>query len=366
MTAKNTLWMDGLYNIWVIAIKDIRDAIKSRLILSLIITLGFLAATPHLITLILVQPASPIAVFDEEDSELMQALEDDPGFTVREAHSLEQLQFLAGSSGIGPGVDAGLLIPSGFDAGLDAGTPPELQLYVSWANRGELEALKSALAERGSELLGLSEALAIESQIVYPSTAGFQMLGMLGLVSVSAITMVGLFLVPHLFFEEKRSKTLEALLVSPASIGQVVVGKTLAGMFYILIAAILVFLGSWPAIVHWEVAAVFALASGLVTSALGLVIGSFFERDQDALGLVMVFMALLFGAVIVDMVGLEIPGFLQPLVPWIPSASLTRMLWFCYTETVDWSAVGQFLGMIVAVTAPLLGLVAWKIRRMDR
>jgi ABC-type Na+ efflux pump permease subunit len=192
------------------------------------------------------------------------------------------------------------------------------------------------------------------------------MLGLLGLASVSVITMMGLFLVPHLFFDEKRTKTLDALLVAPASIGQVVVGKTLAGMFYILVAAIIVFLGSWPAIVHWEIAALFAVASGLVSSALGLLIGTFFERDQDALGLVMVIMVLLYGAVIVDMVGLELPGFLRPIIPWIPSAGLTRMLWFCYAETVDWGLVGRYLGMIVAVSAPLLGLVAWKIRRLDR
>ncbi|MGD8815486.1 MAG: ABC transporter permease [Anaerolineales bacterium] len=366
MTAMPNSWMDGLYNIWVIASKDIRDAIKSRLILSLILTLGFLVATPRLITLILVQPAYPIAVFDAGDSELTQALEDDVDFTVRKADTLEHLEFLAASAGIGPGVDAGLLIPAGFDGGLDAGTPPELRLYVSWANRGEIETLVSQLAERGSELLGRDEALPIESRVVYPSTGGFQMLGLLGLASVSVITMMGLFLVPHLFFEEKRTKTLDALLIAPASIGQVVMGKMLAGMFYILVAAIIVFLGSWPAIVHWEVAVLFALASGLVSSVLGLLIGTFFERDQDALGIVMLFMVLLYGAVIVDMVGLEIPGFLQPIIPWIPSASLTRLLWFSYIETADWSVIARYMGMIATVTVPLLGLVTWKVRRMDR
>jgi ABC-type Na+ efflux pump permease subunit len=325
-----------------------------------------LVATPRLITLILVQPAYPIAVFDAGDSELTQALEDDVDFTVRKADTLERLEFLAASAGIGPGVDAGLLIPAGFDGGLDAGTPPELRLYVSWANRGEIETLVSQLAERGSELLGRDEALPIESRVVYPSTGGFQMLGLLGLASVSVITMMGLFLVPHLFFEEKRTKTLDALLIAPASIGQVVMGKMLAGMFYILVAAIIVFLGSWPAIVHWEVAVLFALASGLVSSVLGLLIGTFFERDQDALGIVMLFMVLLYGAVIVDMVGLEIPGFLQPIIPWIPSASLTRLLWFSYIETADWSVIARYMGMIATVTVPLLGLVTWKVRRMDR
>jgi ABC-2 type transport system permease protein len=366
MKTERTPWLDGFTNIWIIAVKDIRDAFKSRLILSLILVLGFMVATPSLISVFLVQPDSPIAIYDAAGSELFQALEGDPGLAMREARSQEDLQFLVGSSGIGPGVDAGLLIPAGFDAGLIAGTPPSIQLYVSWANRGELQTLEDRLAGLGSELLGLDEPLPIESQIVYSSTGGFQMLGFLGMTSVLIITMIGLFLVPHLLLEEKHTKTLDALLVAPATIRQVVAGKTLAGMFYMFISAVIVFVGSWSAIVHWEVAALFALTAGLISTALGLVIGTSFDRGQDALGLMMVFIVLLYGAVIVDMVGLEIPGFLQPLIAWSPTTSLTRMLSFCYAETVDWGVVGQLVGRIVIVSVPLLGLVEWKIRRMDR
>jgi ABC-2 type transport system permease protein len=366
MKTERTSWLDGLTNIWIIAVKDIRDAFKSRLILSLILVLGFMVATPSLISVFLVQPDSSIAIYDSEASKLLQALEGDPTFAVREATSQEDLQFLVGSSGLGPGVDAGLLIPAGFDDGWVAGTPPGVQLYVSWANRGELQTLADRLARLSSELLGLDEPLSIESQIVYPSTGGFQMLGFLGMTSVLIITMIGLYLVPHLLLEEKLTKTLDALLVAPATIRQVVAGKTLAGMFYMFISAVIVFLGSWSAIVHWEVAAIFALAAGLISTAMGLVIGTFFDRGQDALGLMIVFIFLLYGALIVDLVGLDIPGFLQPLIAWIPTTSLTRMLWFCYAETVDWGLIGQFVGRIVAVSVPLLGLVEWKIRRMDR
>ncbi len=366
MKAQETSWLDGFTNVWIIAAKDIRDAFKSRLILAMILILGFMMATPSLLSMIIVQPDSPLAIFDAEESQLLQALEDDPGFTVRKAMSREDLLFLVGSSSIGPGVNGGLLIPAGFDAGLDAGSPPSIQLVVGWANRGDIETLETELAERGSELLGLDEPLSIESQIVYPPTGGFQMVGFLGLASVMVITMIGLYLVPHLLIEEKRSKTLDALLVAPATIRQVVAGKTLAGMFYVFVSAVIVFLSSWSAVVHWEIAALFALAAGLVSTTLGLVIGTLFERGQDTLGLVLIFMVLLYGALIVDMVGIDVPAFLQPVIPWIPTASLTRMLWFCYAETVDWGMVGQLAGRIVAVSVPLLGLVEWKIRRMDR
>ena len=44
-----------------------------------------------------------------------------------------------------------------------------------------------------------------------------------------------LMLIPYLMLEEKQTKTLDALLTSPASPGQVVLGKALAGFFYILV-----------------------------------------------------------------------------------------------------------------------------------
>jgi len=40
--------------------------------------------------------------------------------------------------------------------------------------------------------------------------------------------------------EEKEKHTMEALLVSPASYSQIVLGKTIAGIFYCLTAAAVV------------------------------------------------------------------------------------------------------------------------------
>ena len=48
-----------------------------------------------------------------------------------------------------------------------------------------------------------------------------------------------------------KNKTLEALLVSPASAGQVVLGKALAGSFYVLLGGGLFFGLNWAAVTNW-------------------------------------------------------------------------------------------------------------------
>jgi ABC-2 type transport system permease protein len=63
--------------------------------------------------------------------------------------------------------------------------------------------------------------------------------------AVTIMLTMGILLVPTLMLEEKQTRTMDALLVSPASISQVVIGKAIAGFFYILVTAAIVYLIYW-------------------------------------------------------------------------------------------------------------------------
>jgi ABC-type multidrug transport system permease subunit len=177
---------------------------------------------------------------------------------------------------------------------------------------------------------------------------------------------MGLNLVPHLLFEEKQTKTIDALLVSPASAGMVVVGKALAGLFYILVTAGVVFAINWAGVVHWEIAALFAIVSGLFCVALGLVLGSFYERQQEIIGLTMILLVVLVGALFISAMELEIPAFIQAIIPWVPSVALSDILQFSYLESAPWGQLWQSLGSLMGFSILLYTLVIWKVRRSDR
>lgn len=68
----------------------------------------------------------------------------------------------------------------------------------------------------------------------------------------------------------KGTYTLDALLVSPARLWQVVAGKALAGLFYCLAAAVVVFAFNTRIVVHWEIAALAAVLGAAFAVAVGL------------------------------------------------------------------------------------------------
>ena len=178
--------------------------------------------------------------------------------------------------------------------------------------------------------------------------------------------MIGITLVPHLLFEEKQTRTMASLLVSPVSIGQVVTGKALAGAFYVLVASSVVFVIYWNGVVNWEVTVLFALGCAIFAVGAGLVLGSFFGHQQEIIGWVSIILVLLIGALFVSFMQLDVPYIIQVIIPWVPSVALAEVFLAAFQEHVQWNRVWPNLGIISLFSAVLYVLVVWKVSRMDR
>ncbi len=357
---------DGLYIVWTIASKDIVDSLRNKLIISLILGMGFMLLMPKVMELMLVPPETPVLVYDPGESRLVAELENSDQYQVRRVRSLTEVEQVIGSTGFGLGVEFGLAVPDDFDQVLEAGGQPELDGYVAWANRMKASQLKADFEEQIEELMGQPVRINVEGNIVYPPSDSGLWLLMVTITPVTVILMMGIQLVPTLLFEEKQTKTMEALLVSPASISQVVVGKALAGLFYVLVSAGVVFAINWAGVVHWEVVLLFVLGIGVFGVGVGLVLGSFFERQQDVVGLTMLLLVVFIGALFVNMLGMDIPAVVQAMLPWVPSVALAEIIQFVFLENVPWGQVLVNLGSVLGVALLLYGIVVWKVRRSDR
>jgi ABC-2 type transport system permease protein len=271
-----------------------------------------------------------------------------------------------GSAGFGLGVEFGLAVPDDLDQVLKAGGQPELDGYVAWANRMKASQLRSEFEEQIEELVGQPVRINLAGNTVYPpSDAGLWLL-MVTITPVIVILLMGIQLVPTLLFEEKQTKTMEALLVSPSSISQVVGGKALAGLFYVMVAAGVVFAINWAGVVHWEVVLLFVLGIGMFSVGVGLVLGSFFERQQDVVGLTMLLLVVFIGALFVNMLGLDVPTAVQTVLPWVPSVALAQIIRFVFLESVPWSEIWLNLGSLAVISFLLYAVVVWKVRQLDR
>jgi hypothetical protein len=133
-TPRETI-IDNLHIVWTIASKDIVDSLKNKLIISLILGMGFMLLMPKVMGLMLVPPETPVLVYDPGESRLTAELENSDQYQVQRARSLAEVEQVIGSTGFGLGVEFGLAVPDDFDQVLEAGGQPELDGYVAWANR---------------------------------------------------------------------------------------------------------------------------------------------------------------------------------------------------------------------------------------
>jgi ABC-2 type transport system permease protein len=260
----------------------------------------------------------------------------------------------------------GLVLPADYSFGAVAGESIEFQGYVCWGKRHQISELRLKLEGILSQSLGLPVTIQIEGNFVYSPSDGLLFLSLATVNSVLMILMMGIFLVPSLLFEEKETKTMQALLVSPASIGQVVVGKALAGSFYILVTAVMIFAISWVDVIHWNMVIFFVIGGGFFSVAVGLVMGSFFEKQQDVTGWMTAILMLLVGAILVKMLGVKLPFLVESILPWLPSVALAEICRAAFSETYSVASIFTSLGFVLTFSLLLYGLVIWKVRRSDR
>jgi ABC-2 type transport system permease protein len=358
--------VDSLHVVWTIASKDIVDSLRNKLIISLILGMGIMLLMPKAMDLMLVQPATPVLLYDPGESRLTTELGDVDQIQVERVRSITEIEQIIGSTGFGLGVEFGLGVPDDFDQVLDAGGQPNLDGYVAWANRTKADQLRTDFEVLIEGVLDRRVPINVKENIVYPPPDSGLWLLMVTVTPVTVILMMGINLVPALLFEEKGTKTLEALLVSPASISQVVVGKALAGLFYVIVSAGVVFAINWTGVVHWDVAILFVLGIGVFSVGVGLVLGSFFERQQDVVGLTMVLLVVFIGALFVDMLSLEVPAVVQAILPWVPSVALADINRYIFLEFTPWLEIWVKFGSVGIISILLYILVVWKVRREDR
>jgi hypothetical protein len=234
-----------------------------------------------------------LPIYDTANTTLVADLEGSTSLSVQELHSEQEFE-LALCSAIYP--EIGLVIPADIRPTI-GGESVEFQGYSCWGKRHQASEAQPKLEELLSQSLGMQVEVNIQGNIIYPPSEGVLYISLATVNSIVLILMIGMFIVPNLLIEEKETKTMEALLASPASIAQVVSRKALAGIVYILVSAIIIFLITWTDIIHWDMVLLFVIGSGIFSVAVGLVLGVC-SKPQDMAGWMVAILLILVGAIL--------------------------------------------------------------------
>jgi ABC-type Na+ efflux pump permease subunit len=359
---------ENLRIILAIAAKDISDAVRNKY------TIGIILPTLAIVLIYRLIPqftevsglSSPtILVYDAGDSTLVEALEASAALEVYEYDSpavMEEKLAFGGDKN-----ELGLVIPAYFDETLASGGQPVLDGYVlHWVTESQAKGIQGLVEDEIEKWAGKRIQVQLEGNVIYslPDSFGFPVWGSLSILYV--VMMIGVALTPHLILEEKQNKSMEALLVSPASSGQVVMGKALTGLFYCLTGAAIALALNAILVTHWWLVILVTVLGSFFAVALGLLLGTLFEnRQQLTVWAMPVFAVLLLPVFIGILPGLLPEGILK-IFSLIPTVAMEKVLRTSFSGRFALSQVGLPLLILSFYTILLLAAVRWALQRSDR
>lgn len=259
-------------------------------------------------------------------------------------------------------VDAALLVNDDFSAVLAAGGSPEVTYLVSGeALANNRAVLSTALTFLLRDLAGQESAVTVE--VVTVGDEGFVPVGdrVLPLLVVYALVVAALFVPAASILDEREKGTLNALLVTPASMAEVLIAKAIFAAGLALAMGVLT-LTINQAFGEAPFALLLALVVGTVMLVeLGLVLG-LWAKDMNTL-----YTWIKAGGILVVLPGLL--ALFPDLPPWIAQIAPTYyFLQPIYEISLFGAGLGDVIGTLaiaVVICLALLPLVIWSARRTE-
>lgn len=227
----------------------------------------------------LFDPAPRLAVVDEGSSTVTAQLLALDGVQV---DVLEDEQELRGAVEAHD-YDAGLVLPANLDARLAAAEPVPLQFFVSGQS---LASTRVVLAVTTIEQLRVAAGQGPATRVVVTRVGDQEFVPietrLLPFIVLYAVMIAGLFLPATSLVEEREHRTLDALLVTPLRVSEVLFGKAALG---VLLAVVMgwVTLTLNDAFAGQQLAmTIFLLAGAVMMAEVGLILGCW-ARDSNTL-----------------------------------------------------------------------------------
>ncbi len=365
MNSHKIRWRENSRIILAITLKDILEALKNKNTIAVLLTSLLMVIFYRFYPALALGNEPPnLLIYDAGNSALVAYLENSSSFKIYTYPSEASMKEHLANSNL---PELGLVIPAGFDRSLENKDTLALQGYVMyWLKESDAAALQQNLQAELNQILGQPVSIQMAGDLVYhqPKSDGVGVQA--GFSIIFIILMFGLTLIAHLMLEEKQTHTLEAILVSPASAGQVVIAKALTGLFYCLLGAGVALAINSDLVVQWWLAVLTAVVGSLFTNSLGLWIGNKIEnRGQLTLWAWVLLSPLLIPVFLSLLEGL-LPAELIQVLQFIPTVVIFNLFRTSFANPIPFWPTWLQLTWVAAWAAAVLLLVAGQVRRLDR
>ncbi len=349
-----------------IARKDIVDAVKNKTTAIIIAATFMLVLSSKALPLLLdLRGVQQVVVYDAGEAEFLDQPSEDDEVVLYRVPSQADLEDTISES---RGKIIGIAIPADFDDRISQNGTAEVEGYIAhWVNSGDQVEMRTILEAKLTHAVGKPVSINIQGNELYPRPDSGGQPFMVAIVLLVAVTLITVMVVPQLMIEEKETRTLDALFLSPASVKEVVAGKALAGIVFALLGAGVVLVFNATMIQNWALTLVALLCGALFAVAVGLLLGVVVE-DQQSLNLVLgfVFVFLVIPAFLVNVMGPNWPELVRVILPWIPTVALSNVLRISFSNTLEISEIIGRLAIVLVSAAALYALAAWRMSHLER
>lgn len=217
----------------------------------------------------LFEPKPRLGIVDEGRSEITAAVKQMKEFELSLLHDTGELKTRVESNDL----DAGLVLPAGFDNAVRAGERPLLEFYIGGESLASNRIIISVTTIDLIRSIEGDEAPVLVETVQFGEEGLPISIRLVPLIVFYALVMAGVFVPGSSLVEEKETGTLTAVLITPARFNEVLAAKGLFGfVFTTFIAAATLLLNQAFGTRPLHVLAVIAVAAALNT-LLGLLVG---------------------------------------------------------------------------------------------
>ena len=297
-----------------------------------------------------------LGIVDEGSSQLVTIIKETTSLITKEYDTVSEIKQAAESGA----VDMGIVLPEDFDSAVRQGEETEIIAYI-WGeslakNRTVLGVTIANLVRElaGQEAPVEIEAITLGDEVSIPWNDR-----LLPLIVLMAVFLGGLFLPATSVINEKEKRTLEALVITPASIGDIFVSKGLLGIILSLFMGVVILIlnqafGGEPMLL------LLVLALGAIMAAeIGLLCGALIKDITSLFAIWKVGGILLFGPAIIYMFP-QIPQWIGRL---FPTYYILQPIIEISQRGGGWPDIAINVFILAALDLLLLGVVMFVIRR---
>jgi ABC-2 type transport system permease protein len=347
-----------------ITAKDMLEGLRNKTTLTVVVTVMLMILFYRFMPLITgADDPTPVYIYEAAPSKALADLEFSSAVRVRSSSSLDALKRRIGD---GNEPELGLVIPADFDARVAESQIPEIQGFVvHWVSQDEALKLVQQTEDAVYDETGLDVRIILNEDRIYPAVDndGAAFLASLGMIF--ALCMLGISFIPHLMIEEKSSRTLDALLISPASVWMVVTAKMVTGLTYGLLIGVPSLLIYGPVILNWGVAGSAILGISVFTISVGLLLGTLVNTRQQLMAWAWVAIIPLMLPPFLVVLQELIPAWLAGVLPWIPTVAASLLIRASAAVEIPLDLILRNLAIILVWSVVVLGVTVSLIRRRD-